>query len=168
MDKILLNNMAFFGTHGVLQEEKTLGQKFFIDAELYLDLKDAGKTDDLTMTVSYADVYEIIKTHAQDKCYDLLEALGENICNCILKNYKTIKEIKCGIEEGIDIIGYCPWSAVDLVSTREGISKRYGFIYVDRDEDDEKAKTSKMKRYRKDSFYWYKKAAEQGNAEAQY
>ena len=93
MDKILLNNMAFFGTHGVLQEEKTLGQKFFIDAELYLDLKDAGKTDDLTMTVSYADVYEIIKTYAQDKCYDLLEALGENICNCILKNYKTIKEI---------------------------------------------------------------------------
>lgn len=69
---------------------------------------------------------------------------------------ETIKEIKCGIEEGIDIIGYCPWSAVDLVSTREGISKRYGFIYVDRDEDDEKAKTSEMKRYRKDSFYWYK------------
>ncbi len=61
-----------------------------------------------------------------------------------------------GIEEGALLFGYCPWSAVDLVSTREGISKRYGFIYVDRDEDDEKAKTAEMKRYRKDSFYWYK------------
>lgn len=70
---------------------------------------------------------------------------------------ETIKEIEIGIEECADIMGYCPWSAVDLVSTREGITKRYGFIYVDRDEDDEKAKTAEMKRYRKDSFYWYKK-----------
>ncbi|MDE6475274.1 MAG: glycoside hydrolase family 1 protein [Erysipelotrichaceae bacterium] len=70
---------------------------------------------------------------------------------------RTIEEMKIGIEEGANIIGYCPWSALDLVSTREGISKRYGFIYVDRDEDDEKAKHAQMKRYRKDSFYWYKK-----------
>lgn len=68
-----------------------------------------------------------------------------------------IEQMKIGIEEGALLFGYCPWSAVDLVSTREGISKRYGFIYVDRDEDDEKAKTAEMKRYRKDSFYWYKK-----------
>lgn len=69
----------------------------------------------------------------------------------------TIEEMSKGIEEGAMLIGYNPWSAVDLVSTREGITKRYGFIYVDRDEDDEKAKNSEMKRYKKDSFYWYKK-----------
>lgn len=67
-----------------------------------------------------------------------------------------ISEMGKGIDEGALLFGYCPWSAVDLVSTREGISKRYGFIYVDRDEDDEKAMHSPMKRYRKDSFYWYK------------
>ena len=69
---------------------------------------------------------------------------------------ETIKQIKLGLNEGLDIMGYCPWSVVDLVSTREGFTKRYGFIYVDRDEDDDKAKKSEMKRYRKDSFYWYK------------
>lgn len=63
--------------------------------------------------------------------------------------------MRIGIEEGADIMGYCPWSAIDLVSTREGISKRYGFVYVDRNEDDNAAKTAEMKRYRKDSFYWY-------------
>ncbi len=36
MDKITMKNMQFFGRHGVLPEEKTLGQKFFVDAELYL------------------------------------------------------------------------------------------------------------------------------------
>ncbi len=42
---------------------------------------------------------------------------------------------------------------MDLISTHEGIVKRYGFIYVNRDEFDLKD----LKRYRKDSFYWYKK-----------
>ena len=70
---------------------------------------------------------------------------------------ETIRQMSIGIDEGAMLIGYCPWSAIDLVSTREGITKRYGFVYVDRDEDDEKAKDAEMKRYRKDSFYWYKK-----------
>ena len=57
------------------------------------------------------------------------------------------------ITDGCEMMGYCPWSAIDLVSTHEGIRKRYGFIYVDRDEFDLKT----LDRYRKDSFYWYKK-----------
>lgn len=77
---------------------------------------------------------------------------------------EMIRQMKLGIEEGADIIGYCPWSAVDLVSTREGISKRYGFIYVDRTEDDEQAKYAAMRRYRKDSFYWYQRVI-QSNGE---
>lgn len=89
---------------------------------------------------------------------DTLEADGSIHDSYRIEHLReTIKQMEIGIEEGADIMGYCPWSAVDLVSTREGISKRYGFIYVERDEDDEKAKTAEMKRYRKDSFYWYKK-----------
>ena len=61
--------------------------------------------------------------------------------------------MKRAVEEGCTFIGYCPWSAVDLVSTTKGITKRYGFIYVDRDEAD----VRQCKRYRKDSFYWYQK-----------
>ncbi|NLC96825.1 MAG: glycoside hydrolase family 1 protein [Erysipelotrichaceae bacterium] len=88
---------------------------------------------------------------------DILEEDGSIHDSYRIEHLKeTIKEMELGIKEGANIIGYCPWSAIDLVSTREGISKRYGFIYVDRDEDDEKAKNSEMKRYKKDSFYWYK------------
>lgn len=89
---------------------------------------------------------------------DILEADGSIHDTYRIEHLRRmIEEMAKGIEEGAMLFGYCPWSAIDLVSTREGISKRYGFIYVDRDEDDEKAKTSAMKRYRKDSFYWYKK-----------
>lgn len=107
--------------------------------------------------------------------YHLPVIITENGCGCpdtfnedgtIHDDYRiehlreTIRQMAIGIEEGADIFGYCPWSAIDLVSTREGITKRYGFVYVDRDEDDEKAKISEMKRYKKDSFYWYQKVIE--------
>ena len=89
---------------------------------------------------------------------DVLEADGTIHDQYRIEHLReTIRQMKLGIEEGALLFGYCPWSAVDLVSTREGVSKRYGFIYVDRDEDDEKAKNAEMTRYRKDSFYWYKK-----------
>lgn len=63
-----------------------------------------------------------------------------------------IKAMKRAIANGVNIIAYNPWSAFDLLSTSNGIAKRYGFIYVDRSDDDVK----ECKRYKKDSFYWYK------------
>ncbi|MHC5375329.1 glycoside hydrolase family 1 protein [Enterococcus sp. LJL120] len=97
---------------------------------------------------------------------DTLEADGKIHDDYRIEHLReTIRQMQIGIEEGANIIGYCPWSAIDLVSTREGITKRYGFIYVDRDEDDEKAKTAPMKRYRKDSFHWYKKVIASNGAE---
>lgn len=65
---------------------------------------------------------------------------------------KHIEQARLAITDGVNLIGYCPWSAIDLVSTHQGISKRYGFIYVNRDEFDLKD----LRRIRKKSFYWYK------------
>jgi 6-phospho-beta-glucosidase len=62
-----------------------------------------------------------------------------------------IAAVHDAIQAGVDVIGYSPWSALDLISVHEGISKRYGFIYVDRDEHDERT----MRRIPKESFYWY-------------
>ncbi len=64
-----------------------------------------------------------------------------------------IRACQEAITDGVHLMGYSPWSAIDLISTHQGITKRYGFIYVNRDEFDLKD----MARIRKDSFYWYKK-----------
>ena len=69
---------------------------------------------------------------------------------------KHIEQIQLAISDGVEVMGYCPWSAIDLISTHEGMVKRYGFIYVNRDEFDLKD----LARYRKDSFFWYKKVIE--------
>lgn len=64
---------------------------------------------------------------------------------------RHIEQIQLAIHDGVDVFGYCPWSAIDLVSTHQGCLKRYGFIHVNRDEFDLKD----MKRSKKKSFYWY-------------
>lgn len=61
--------------------------------------------------------------------------------------------IQEAISDGVEMIGYCTWSFTDLLSWLNGYQKRYGFVFVDRDEADEKD----LKRYKKDSFYWYQK-----------
>ena len=60
------------------------------------------------------------------------------------------------IEDGVELIGYSPWSVMDLLSSHQGFRKRYGFIYVDRDDFDVK----QLRRIKKDSFYWYKHVIE--------
>lgn len=62
-----------------------------------------------------------------------------------------IAQIQLALTDGVEVLGYCPWSAIDLVSTHQGVSKRYGFIYVNRDEHD----LLDLARYKKDSFAWY-------------
>lgn len=61
--------------------------------------------------------------------------------------------MRLAITDGVEMLGYCPWAALDVVSTHQGYQKRYGFLYVDREEFDLKD----LKRYKKDSFYWYQK-----------
>ena len=72
-----------------------------------------------------------------------------------------IKMLNEAVRQGAEFIGYCPWSAIDLISTTKGISKRYGFIYVDQDDKG----NGTLKRYRKKSFYWYKKVIETNGEE---
>jgi len=65
-----------------------------------------------------------------------------------------IKAMADAIEDGVEVLGYMPWSAIDLIALSTGnIEKRYGFIYVDADNDGR----GSYRRIRKDSFNWYKK-----------
>ena len=64
-----------------------------------------------------------------------------------------IKAMSDAIEDGVDVIGYTVWSAIDIVAASTGeMKKRYGLIYVDADDFG----NGTYNRYRKDSFYWYK------------
>lgn len=65
---------------------------------------------------------------------------------------KHVDEIGLAISEGVRVLGYCTWSYTDLLSWLNGYQKRYGFVYVDREEEE----GGSLTRYKKDSYYWYK------------
>lgn len=68
-----------------------------------------------------------------------------------LRNH--IEQMKHAIWDGIPILAYNMWSYMDVLSTKSGFTKRYGLVYVERDEKDAK----KCRRVKKDSYYWYQK-----------
>jgi len=91
-------------------------------------------------------------------CVDELEADG-----CIHDPYRIdylrdhLIEMNKAVDDGVELIGYMAWGCIDLVSVSTGeMKKRYGFIYVDVDDNG----NGTYKRYKKDSFYWYKKVIE--------
>lgn len=66
---------------------------------------------------------------------------------------KHIEACRLAIEDGVEMLGYSPWSFMDLLSSHQGFRKRYGFVYVNREDHDEKD----LQRIKKDSYYWYQK-----------
>lgn len=74
-----------------------------------------------------------------------------------------IKAMKDAVNiDGVELMGYTPWGCIDLVSASTGeMKKRYGFIYVDRDNEGK----GTLARSKKDSFYWYKKVIASGGEE---
>lgn len=70
---------------------------------------------------------------------------------------KHLQQVDEAIQDGVEVMGYTSWGPIDLVSMSTAeMSKRYGFIYVDRNDDGK----GSMKRYKKKSFYWYKEVIE--------
>ena len=64
---------------------------------------------------------------------------------------RHFEQARLAFSDGVDLIGYCPWAFMDLVSTHQGYQKRYGFVYIDREEKD----LQTLRRVKKDSFAWY-------------
>ena len=75
---------------------------------------------------------------------------------------RHIEELKKACDDGCRVLAYCTWSYTDLLSWLNGYQKRYGFVYIDREEDEN---SGTLNRYKKDSYYWYKKVIETNGEE---
>lgn len=58
-DKLILKGLKFYGHHGAISEEKTLGQMFLLDIDAWMSLKKAGESDNLADTISYVDIFRL-------------------------------------------------------------------------------------------------------------
>ncbi len=86
-DIIRLNEMSFYGYHGVSAAEKETGRVFQVDCELEVDLAEAGHTDRLTDTIDYSEVHGIIKETVEGTAFSLLEALASALADKLLDSF---------------------------------------------------------------------------------
>ncbi|PPA68561.1 dihydroneopterin aldolase [Jeotgalibacillus proteolyticus] len=96
MDKIKVNNMEFYGYHGVFKEETKLGQRFRVNTVLELDLSTAGKTDNVEDSINYGEVYALCRDIVEGKPFHLLEALAEKLASSLLEEFDKLNQ--CTIE----------------------------------------------------------------------
>ncbi|MDK2980818.1 MAG: 6-phospho-beta-glucosidase [Chloroflexota bacterium] len=132
----------------------------------YLDYTQYGwQIDEVGLRITLKALYEryelpLIITENGLGAHDKLEADGS-----INDDYRIeylinhIHQVHIAYTEGVEVFGYCPWSAMDIVSTHEGFNKRYGFIYINRDEQG----NNDLRRIPKKSFYWYKELIKRNN-----
>ena len=86
----------------------------------------------------------VLDQHRIDFCRGHIEAMGR------------------AIDDGVEVMGYTAWGPIDCVSAASAeMTKRYGFVYVDRNQDG----TGTLNRYRKKSFYWYKQVIASNGSE---
>ncbi|WP_174549973.1 dihydroneopterin aldolase [Desulfotruncus arcticus] len=119
MDKIIMKEMSFYGYHGVLQQERDLGQTFVVDVELGLDLRVAGESDDPEMTVSYADVYEVVRRVVTGRPCNLIEAVAERIADRLLDGF-LLREVLVRVKKpGAPVPGHFGYMGVEIKRSRE-------------------------------------------------
>lgn len=117
MDKIYVRDLQVYGFHGVNQQEKDMGQRFLISLELFLSLKEAGETDDLTKTVNYAQLCFDVEEQFKKEKYDLIEKAAEKLAEFILLKYNLVSRVKIQIKK--------PWAPI-------GKPLDYASIEIDR------------------------------------
>jgi dihydroneopterin aldolase len=87
-DFIRLKDITIFGFYGVSPQEREVGQKIQIDLDLYADLSAACASDSLQDTINYESVYtSVMEVVGAGKRYRLLETLGEEICDVVIRTY---------------------------------------------------------------------------------
>ncbi|GAA5416094.1 aryl-phospho-beta-D-glucosidase BglH [Paraliobacillus ryukyuensis] len=144
--------------------EKAAGNTIMGVKNPYLPATDWGwQIDPVGLKISLIELYDrykkpLIIVENGMGAYDQVENDG-SIHDPYRINYfkEHFKQMKEAVEEGVDLFGYTSWGSIDLVSAGTSqMSKRYGFIYVDQDDEG----NGTLERKKKDSFYWYKKVIE--------
>jgi len=98
MSIISIEGMEFFAYHGCFKEEQVIGTKFRCDAFLEVDTTKAEQTDNLSDTVNYQSVFQVVK-HEMETKSKLLEHVGRRIINRIKKEFPQVEHVRLKIRK---------------------------------------------------------------------
>lgn len=96
---LFIDNLEVFANHGLFEEENKLGQKFIFDIECELNYKKAMFSDEMTESISYADIAEVVVKTATTNTFNLLERLAGEILKNIFTEFSQIENINLKINK---------------------------------------------------------------------
>ena len=105
LNVIRIKKAVFYGYHGVLSEEQSVGGKFEADVDIYTDFTDAAKKDSLNQTVDYEKVYKFMYQIALGQKYYLIEALAAKIVDELLNKFPQIQKIAVRVRKNNPPLG---------------------------------------------------------------
>lgn len=91
MNKILVEGIKLYAYHGCLEEEAKIGTNYIVDITMETDFSEAAKTDDLSKTIDYVRVYEIVKRQMGVRS-KLIEQVGQRIIAELKKEFNTLNK----------------------------------------------------------------------------
>jgi dihydroneopterin aldolase len=86
-DRILLSGVELFAHGGVTEEERRVGQRYRLDVELRLPLSAAAASDNLSETVSYAEVHDLSVSAIRERPFNLIESAAERVASVLLERF---------------------------------------------------------------------------------
>ena len=117
---LFIDNLEVFANHGLFEEENRLGQKFIFDIECELNYKKAMFSDEMTDSISYADIAEVVVKTATTNTFNLLERLAGEILKNIFTEFSQIENIKLKINKpGAPIKYHFEKCGVEVKTSRE-------------------------------------------------
>lgn len=93
MQYIELKGMTFHGYHGVMEQEKKIGNTYTIDIKIYFDFRKSRVSDNLNDTINYASVYQIIKQEMHISS-NLIEHLASRIISRVKQSFPQIENLE--------------------------------------------------------------------------
>jgi dihydroneopterin aldolase len=120
-DSIVLEGMVFHGRHGTLPAERELGQPFVVSVELRLDLRPAGRSDDLSQTVDYGQVHQRAKEIVEGPPVNLTETVAERIAAAVLEEVPAVEAVRVRVAKPHVRLGgtVLAASAVEILRRRD-------------------------------------------------
>ena len=119
MALISLEGLEFFAYHGVHDFEKEQGNSFIVDVEVEVDVSEAEQTDELSGTIDYEKLFNIVSDEMAIRS-KLLEHVSSRICNSIFNNWNQIQHVKVRIGKMNPPIGaVCKMSGVTISRSKQ-------------------------------------------------
>jgi 7,8-dihydroneopterin aldolase/epimerase/oxygenase len=97
--RIALRNCAFFARHGLHSEEEALGQRFLVDAVLWVEGMEALEQDSIEGTVDYGDAFKIVERIVMGKRRFLIESLALEVAMAVCREFEPVRRAEITVRK---------------------------------------------------------------------